>query len=253
MQVTRKVLIVLIVSLAMAGSVALAAPAGAATPSPAGRIATTLQHRDGSITVTGYAFDRHDSGRSVTACLAVAGRCVSTVYANLPSTRFNRYRGISGRHAFVAHVRPVRPGVTLELLGGPGYRTWVNAKHVLTPGDRVVNLARRFVGTTRYVYGGASPRTGFDCSGYALYTYLHAQVASLPHSAEAQRHARFMRRIARAAARPGDLVFYVSGGAAYHVAIYGGNGTQYSASDPRDGIRHQRIWSSNIEFRTDWH
>jgi cell wall-associated NlpC family hydrolase len=62
-----------------------------------------------------------------------------------------------------------------------------------------------------------------------------------------------MRHISRAAARPGDFVFYLSGGSAYHVSIYAGHGRQYSASTPRDGIRYQPIWSSNVQYGTLLH
>lgn len=122
-----------------------------------------------------------------------------------------------------------------------------------SPGTRVVRIARQYVGHTRYVEGGDSPKHGFDCSGYTRWVYAHANVARLPHNAEAQRHVRHMHRIARTAARPGDLVFYLSGRTAYHVAIYAGHGRQYAAATPRDGIRYQPIWSRNVEFRTDWH
>ena len=62
-----------------------------------------------------------------------------------------------------------------------------------------------------------------------------------------------MHQISRDSARPGDLIFYLSGGSAYHVAIYAGNGKQYAATVPGEKIQYQSIWSSAIEFRTDWH
>jgi cell wall-associated NlpC family hydrolase len=120
-------------------------------------------------------------------------------------------------------------------------------------GTRIVQIAKRYVHHARYVYGGASPRRGFDCSGYVKYVYKKAHVARLPHNAQAQRHARHMHQVSRRHARPGDLVFYLSGHHAYHVAIYAGHGRQYSAATPRDGIRYQKIWSRHVEFRTDWH
>jgi len=121
------------------------------------------------------------------------------------------------------------------------------------PGARIVAIAKRYVGHARYVEGGATPRHGFDCSGYTMYVYEKAKVRRLPHNAEAQRHLHGMHRIRRAKARPGDLIFYLSGGYAYHVAIYAGHGMQYAAATPRDGIRYQHIWSRQIEFRTSWH
>lgn len=118
-----------------------------------------------------------------------------------------------------------------------------------SPRPRIIALAKQLVGG-RYREGGSSPKTGLDCSGYTRYVYSVAHVASLPHNAEAQRHVAHMRRVSLAAARPGDLIFYLGGSTAYHVAIYAGHDMQYAAATPRDGIRYQHIWSSHVEFRS---
>lgn len=122
----------------------------------------------------------------------------------------------------------------------------------LPPGRRIIRIARRLVGD-RYRAGGASPKTGFDCSGFTMYVYARAGVARLPHNAERQRRMRHMRRIGVRAARPGDLVFYMSGGHAYHVAIYAGHHMQYAAATPKDGVRYQIVWSKRVQYRTIWH
>lgn len=228
-------------------------PAGAATTRAYGRIGMTLQHRDGRISVTGFAYDRSHPGKSITACLAVHGKCVRRMHVNRSSKDFDKHHHISGRHAFVATVPPMNPGVTLALLTYPGHRSRLDTQRVLTPGARVVKLAKRYVGNTRYVDGGSTPKHGFDCSGYTRWVYAHSHVAKLPHNAEAQRHVSHMHRIPRSKARPGDLIFYFGGGSAYHVAIYAGHGKQYSAATPQDGIRYQNVWSSDVEYRTDWH
>lgn len=112
----------------------------------------------------------------------------------------------------------------------------------------IVDEARRWVGRARYVYGGTRPRTGFDCSGYTSWVFAATHVADLPHSAQRQR--AVTRPIPRTAARRGDLVFYLSGGSVFHVAIYAGRGMQYSAATPQDGIRYQHIWSRDVVFGT---
>lgn len=122
-----------------------------------------------------------------------------------------------------------------------------------TPGQRIVTVAKRWVGA-RYRFGGATPQQGFDCSGFTEFVYDRADVARLPHDANGQRFVRHMHRETRRQARPGDLIFYFHGsGPAYHVAIYAGRGYQYAAATPGDGVRYQRIWSRDIGFRTDWH
>jgi cell wall-associated NlpC family hydrolase len=143
-------------------------------------------------------------------------------------------------------------GVAVPLVG-PAVPAGAKGVSTRSVRDRVVAVAKRYVGHARYVEGGASPRRGFDCSGYTEYVYAKAHVRRLPHNAEAQRHAHGMRHVSRKSARRGDLVFYLSGGSAYHVAIYAGHGMQYAAATPRDGIRYQRIWSRHVEFRSPFH
>lgn len=251
---TKALLVMLSALLALCvGGLVGSASAAASAPGPYGRITSTFQHRDGTVTVTGYAYDRSRPSRSVTGCIAVGATCQRSLRANWPSPVFDKSRRITGAHAFKVQLATQRPGVTVQLRTYPGHPIGLDTARVVDPGARVVQLARRYVGRTRYVEGGATPSRGFDCSGYAAWVYRYARVATLPHNADAQRHVRHMRRITRSGARPGDLVFYLSGGSAYHVAIYAGHGRQYAAATPQDGIRYQSIWSTQVEFRTDWH
>jgi NlpC/P60 family protein len=86
-----------------------------------------------------------------------------------------------------------------------------------TLGRRIVSYARHFLGV-RYSWGGASPRTGFDCSGLVRFVYGHFGIA-LPHSSWADLGRG--RRVGRGGLRPGDLVFFAG---ASHVGIYAGSG-----------------------------
>jgi peptidoglycan DL-endopeptidase CwlO len=84
----------------------------------------------------------------------------------------------------------------------------------------VVRNALAYLGTP-YVWGGASPRTGFDCSGYVWYVYASAGVG-IPRTADAQFAAG--QTIAGDPA-PGDLVFFQTYDyGPSHVGIYLGNG-----------------------------
>ena len=69
---------------------------------------------------------------------------------------------------------------------------------------KIVRYARHFLGTP-YVYGGASPGSGFDCSGFTRFVYAHFGIA-LPHYSGAQ--FAMGRRVSRVGLRPGDLVFF---------------------------------------------
>ena len=97
-----------------------------------------------------------------------------------------------------------------------------------TFGVRIVAYAKRFRGT-RYVYGGTSPRSGFDCSGFVRFVYAHFGI-TLPHSSYGDFDRG--RRVSRSSLRPGDLVFFDGVG---HVGIYVGNGRFIHA--PHSGTR----------------
>lgn len=72
------------------------------------------------------------------------------------------------------------------------------------PADSVVafGLAQR---GTPYVYAGTSPRTGFDCSGFIMFTFARFGVA-VPHSTALLIDVG--RPVARADAQPGDIVVF---------------------------------------------
>ncbi len=97
--------------------------------------------------------------------------------------------------------------------GGNGSHSHAHASR----GARVVATAKRYLGTP-YRWGGASPATGFDCSGFVMYVYAKFGV-SLPHNAAAQYG--YGRPVSRAQLRPGDLVFFDGLG---HDGIYVGGG-----------------------------
>jgi cell wall-associated NlpC family hydrolase len=72
-----------------------------------------------------------------------------------------------------------------------------------------------------YVWGGATPGAGFDCSGLAMWAWSQAGV-SLPHSAQDQYDS--ITHVSLSDLQPGDLIFYASGGYIYHVVMYVGSG-----------------------------
>lgn len=75
---------------------------------------------------------------------------------------------------------------------------------------------------TPYRYGGESPRTGFDCSGFVRYVFRHSLDVHLPRTVRAM--SRVGRSIRFSQLRPGDLVFYDTEHRTYsHVGIYLGD------------------------------
>jgi hypothetical protein len=228
--------------------VAVPTAAGAASSASFVQIHRAFQYRSGRVLLTGYVFDRQHQGRHPGACVVILSRCVRVIHPSLQSRHFDRLHHIQGAHRFAFVLRPRRPGIAITVRAS---RDVLDRSHALSPGTRVVRIARKHVGD-HYSYGASGPRS-FDCSGYTMFSYRNGRTAGLPHNSDSQRHTRFMHGIRRRNARPGDLVFYMSGGSAYHVAIYAGHGYQYSATDPRQGVRYQPISSRNVVFGTDWH
>jgi len=89
-----------------------------------------------------------------------------------------------------------------------------------TVGDRAAALAERYLGVP-YVWGGASPTTGFDCSGLAMYVYAQLGV-TLTHYSGAQYHEG--TPVTPTQLQPGDLVFFEPSAAGpQHEGIYVGD------------------------------
>ena len=81
----------------------------------------------------------------------------------------------------------------------------------------VVGVAMQYLGIP-YQWAGASPETGFDCSGFVMYVFAQLGV-SLPHHAASQWS--FGTPVSRDQLEPGDLVFFDGLG---HDGIYIGAG-----------------------------
>ena len=94
----------------------------------------------------------------------------------------------------------------------------------------VVSLARSQIGT-RYVLGGTSPRSGFDCSGLVRYV-MAAMHVSLPRTASQRGQMGLALDRDTTHLRPGDLLTFsrTRDGSVSHIGIYIGNGRYVHAS-----------------------
>jgi cell wall-associated NlpC family hydrolase len=93
-----------------------------------------------------------------------------------------------------------------------------------------------------YRYGAAGP-WAYDCSGLVYYAYRTRLGVSIPRTANAQRIASI--RISKASVQLGDLIFFMSGGRAYHVGIYAGYGRVWHAPRPGQRVQLSRIWTTS--------
>ena len=86
-----------------------------------------------------------------------------------------------------------------------------------------------------YVWGGSSPSTSFDCSGFVCWVFTNSGVHNLPR-ATAQGIYDQCTPVSASDAKAGDIIFftgtYNSAGAVSHVGIYCGNGTMIHCGDP---------------------
>lgn len=106
----------------------------------------------------------------------------------------------------------------------------------------VVNYAKKLANMNiPYVWGGAS-LSGMDCSGLTAYVYQHAAGVSLGHNTVAQEGQVTYESVS--AAQPGDLLFWGSKGASYHVAIYIGNNQYVAAPQPGSNVEVETISSA---------
>lgn len=100
-------------------------------------------------------------------------------------------------------------------------------------GQDIVNYALQFVGYN-YCWGGASPNSGFDCSGLVYYVYKQFGFTLNRVAAD---QARNGRHIEASELQPGDLLCFYSGSSYIgHIGIYIGNGQFVHASNSTTGV-----------------
>ncbi len=103
-----------------------------------------------------------------------------------------------------------------------------------TKGEEIVEYAKTFLGYD-YVYGGSSPKTGFDCSGFTSYVYKKFGY-TLSRASTAQ--AKNGVEVSKSELQPGDLLIFKNQALTRigHVGIYIGNNKMIHASEPGVGV-----------------
>ena len=110
-------------------------------------------------------------------------------------------------------------------------------------GLRALNAARSKAGAP-YLYGAAGP-SRFDCSGLTMWSYTQAG-KSIPRTADQQYRATI--RLSRVQRRAGDLVFFLSGGVAYHTGLYASGETYWDAPHTGSYVKASTISGSAVAY-----
>ncbi len=116
--------------------------------------------------------------------------------------------------------------------GGPGYTI---------PGEaltdetfrRLITEAEKYLGYP-YVWGGSTPATSFDCSGFVCWVFSNSGVYPLSRTT-AQGIYNQCARISPQEAKPGDLIFFKGTYATSevsHIGIFVGDGMMIHAGNP---------------------
>lgn len=114
-------------------------------------------------------------------------------------------------------------------------------------GNNIVAYAKKYMGY-KYVSGGSSPSTGFDCSGFTSYVYKQCGI-SISRSSSAQ--ASNGTAVSKSNLQPGDLVIFNNRAntSIGHVGIYIGGNTFIHAGNSGTGVITTSLSDSYYQAR----
>jgi hypothetical protein len=167
---------------------------------------------------------------ALSALLCVAARPVSAAPQESPVLQSLRSLGLPAPEIYAPRVVTLDLGsINAKTFGLTGFE--VPAFEV----QEMLDTALSYLGVP-YRFGGASPRTGFDCSGLVNHVFRQAFGLSLPRTA--REIARNGAAVARGELLPGDLVFFNTRGFLNsHVGIYLGDSKFVHAPNARSRVR----------------
>ncbi len=99
---------------------------------------------------------------------------------------------------------------------------------------KLMQEATKYIGFP-YQWGGSTPETSFDCSGFVCWVYTHSGVYNLPRTT-AQQIYNQCTPVSKDEVKPGDLVFftgtYQTSSPVTHIGIYVGDNQMLHCGDP---------------------
>ena len=178
---------------------------------------------------------------ALSALLCVAARPVSAAPQESPVLQSLRSLGLPAPEIYAPRVVTLDLGsINAKTFGLTGFE--VPAFEV----QKMLDTALSYLGVP-YRLGGASPLTGFDCSGLVSHVFRQTFGLSLPRTA--REIARNGAAVARGELLPGDLVFFNTRGFLNsHVGIYLGDSKFVHAPNARGRVRIDDM--DNTYYRT---
>jgi len=126
----------------------------------------------------------------------------------------------------------------------PSFETKKGNDFLMARFEKIATIAKELIGV-KYKFGGSSPSTGFDCSGFVGYVFKEGADIKLPRSS------REMRRVGEAvdlkSLKPGDLIFFKINTS--HVGIYIGNNKFIHAPSTGRSVAIDNLMSSFFKNR----
>ena len=131
-----------------------------------------------------------------------------------------------------------------------GAMTPTSTPKLKSNGEKIVEVAQKYLGTP-YIWGGKSKSTGgVDCSGL-IYNVLKDSGfdVGVQRARDYYSSKNFGTPVSKESLQPGDIVFFGSDGVATHTGIYVGNGNMIhssggsanTASNPGKGVEYKRV------------
>lgn len=166
-------------------------------------------------------------------CICLANKGFDTVARSRLTQEqeelYSAYNLTYGNRSYLFDVA----GLPSDNAGGAGYEI---PEEALSDEQfaRMIREAEKYLGRA-YVWGGASPETGFDCSGFVSWVINNSGNGWNVGRQTAEGLRGSCAAVSPSEAKPGDLVFfqgtYNTSGAS-HVGIYAGNGMMIHAGNP---------------------
>ena len=173
-------------------------------------------------------YEERDDGEDGTYTVAIPITDLETVYANLSAALGQNITAENKSNAqriyLLAKYGQVSPGSGLPPGAAMGDGSYA----------ALIAEAEQFLGYP-YVFGGSTPQTSFDCSGFVCWVYTQSSVYNLPRTTATGIYNQ-CAIVSRDEAKPGDLIFftktYVCTGPVSHVGIYVGDGKMLHCGSP---------------------